>query len=217
MSILKSYILSFFSSLRYAKRISFFAYWDSNSTVSSKSYLAQGVKVCNSSIGDYSRVRQLTTIHDCSIGKYTCISKNVRIGLGGHPLNLMSINSVFYSHQKNELRGDWVRKIEFSEHSETEIGNDVWIGESVTIVGGVKIGDGAVIGTKALVTKDIPPYAVVGGVPAKIIKYRFKPETIEKLLDIKWWDLPESEIEQKLEAFTIFDINKDQLESYFGK
>jgi acetyltransferase-like isoleucine patch superfamily enzyme len=212
-----NYIRSFFSSLRYSKRVSFLAFWDSNSSVSLKTYLAQGVRVNNSSIGDYSRVRQFTTMHYCSVGKYTCISKNVRIGLGGHPLNLISINSVFYSHQANELRGDWVRKIDFDEHSETEIGNDVWIGESVTIVGGVKVGNGAVIGTKAVVTKDVPPYAVVGGIPAKLIKYRFEPEIIEKLLEIKWWDLPEDEIERNLEAFTIFDINKNQLESYFGK
>jgi acetyltransferase-like isoleucine patch superfamily enzyme len=217
MNMLMDFVKSFFSSLRYANRISFLAFWDTKSNISKTAYLAPGAVIGNSTIGEHSRVRQFVTMHFTKVGKYSAIGKYVKIGLGDHPLNLISTNAIFYSHKKNETRSDWVRAIDFSEHNETVIGNDVWIGESVTIVGGVKIGHGAVIATKAVVTKDVPPYAVVGGIPAKIIKYRFEPEVIQKLIEIKWWDLPESEIEQSLEAFTIFDINKEQLESYFGK
>ena len=74
------------------------------------------------------------------------------------------------------------------------MGNDVWIGENAHIMSGVTIGDGAIVGSEALVTKDIPPYAIVGGNPAKIIKYRFDEYTIEKLLKIKWWDFGEDEL-----------------------
>lgn len=77
---------------------------------------------------------------------------------------------------------------EFWNYEPIEIGNDVWIGDNVTIKNGVKIGDGAVIGACALVTKDIPPYAIVGGVPAKIIKYRFEEKIINELLELKWWN-----------------------------
>ena len=71
-----------------------------------------------------------------------------------------------------------------------KIGNDVWIAENVTIIGNVNIGDGAIIAFGAIVTHDIPPYAIVGGVPAKIIKYRFSQEIIDELLELKWWNLP---------------------------
>lgn len=74
------------------------------------------------------------------------------------------------------------------------IGNDVWIGREALILSGVTIGDGAVIGARAVVTKDVPPYAIVAGNPAKVVKYRFDPETIRKLLAIAWWDWPDQEI-----------------------
>lgn len=80
------------------------------------------------------------------------------------------------------------------------IGNDVWIGYEAVIMSGVTIGDGAVIGTRAVVTKDVPPYTIVGGVPAKTIRKRFSDETISELLKIRWWDWPEERIAQNIEA-----------------
>ncbi|MGL9729055.1 virginiamycin A acetyltransferase [Enterococcus sp. DIV0756] len=78
------------------------------------------------------------------------------------------------------------------------IGNDVWIGYEATILSGVTIGDGAIIGAKAVVTKDVPAYSVVGGVPAKKIKHRFDSETIQKLQQLKWWDWPDEKIRQAI-------------------
>ena len=78
------------------------------------------------------------------------------------------------------------------------IGNDVWIGYEAVILAGVTIGDGAVIGARAVVTKDIPPYTIVGGVPAKPIRKRFTQETIDLLLKIKWWNWPEERIRQHI-------------------
>lgn len=90
------------------------------------------------------------------------------------------------------------------------IGNDVWIGYEAIIMSGVKIGDGAIIGTRAVVTKDVPPYAIVGGIPAKEIRKRFSDETIDQLLKIAWWDWSEERIEKNLHAIKTGSI--DQLE-----
>ena len=80
------------------------------------------------------------------------------------------------------------------------IGNDVWIGYEAVILSGVTIGDGAIIGARAVVTKDVAPYSIVGGVPAKEIRKRYDPQTIERLIQLKWWDWPEENIRQALPA-----------------
>lgn len=86
------------------------------------------------------------------------------------------------------------------------IGNDVWIGYEAVILSGVTIGDGAIIGTRAVVTKDIPPYTVVGGVPAKFIKKRFADEEVAMLLKLKWWDWPEEKIRQNIKVIQTGNI-----------
>jgi len=78
----------------------------------------------------------------------------------------------------------------FSEIQDIEIGNDVWIGNSATILDGARIGDGAIVAAGAVVTDNVPPYAIAGGVPAKIIRYRFDPDIVAQLLDIQWWNWP---------------------------
>ena len=87
------------------------------------------------------------------------------------------------------------------------IGNDVWIGYEAVVMAGVTIGDGAIIGTRAVVTKDVPPYTIVGGVPAKPIKKRFSEDTIEALLEMKWWDFPTERIKQNIAAIQSGDVN----------
>ena len=86
------------------------------------------------------------------------------------------------------------------------IGNDVWIGYEAVILSGVTIGDGAVIGCRVVVTNDIPPYTIVGGVPAKPIRKRFDEETIKELQKIKWWDWPEEKITEKIQAIQAGDL-----------
>lgn len=96
--------------------------------------------------------------------------------------------------EMTEITGAWDNK------GDIVIGNDVWIGYEAVIMAGVTIGDGAIIGTRAVVTKNVPPYAIVGGVPAKIIRMRFDEATINKLLQIKWWNWPPEKIKQNLQA-----------------
>ena len=88
------------------------------------------------------------------------------------------------------------------------IGNDVWIGYDAVIMSGVKIGDGAIIGTRAAVTKDVPPYTIVGGIPAKVIRKRFSNDTISKLLEIKWWDWPAEKIQANIQHIQSGNIDE---------
>jgi acetyltransferase-like isoleucine patch superfamily enzyme len=215
MGNLSNYIFSFFNKKRFNKNISLFSSWDRSTSFSNKIYLAHGVRLNKVEVGKYTRIRHFSTIHDTEIGKFCSISRNARIGLAEHPINLISTNSLFYSDVPNELRSDWVRPYTFQARKKIQIGNDVWIGEYVSIKGGVKIGDGAIIAARAFVTKDVPPYAIVAGIPAKVVKYRFDNETIEKLLSIKWWDMEDSEIERNLDAFTITDVSSSELDKYF--
>lgn len=133
-----------------------------------------------------------------SIGRYCSIAKGLTFTGVEHPLDRISTSSFTYDsnfiiyRNSNEKynNGEFKTKGFKSSHGsleQTSIGNDVWIGADVTIKRGVKIGTGAIIATKSLVTKDVPPYAIVGGVPAKIIRYRFDHFTIGRLLEIGWW------------------------------
>jgi acetyltransferase-like isoleucine patch superfamily enzyme len=125
-----------------------------------------------------------------SIGSYTSIASNVSILLGSN--HKMGFITTF----PRSLINRKVSQEETNERGDVSIGNDVWIGYGVTIVGPVTIGDGAIIGASALVVDDIPPYAVVGGVPARVIKYRFEKEVIETLLAIQWWNKGEEKIKE---------------------
>ncbi len=126
---------------------------------------------------------------DLTIGDYCSIAADVGIFLGGehHPewVSTYPFGALWSEHDhagQPRSRGDVV------------IGSDVWIGRGATIMSGVTVGDGAVIAARALVVKDVPPYGVVGGNPAKLIRHRFDPETIEKLLAIRWWGWPEDRV-----------------------
>ncbi|WP_295671475.1 CatB-related O-acetyltransferase [uncultured Mucilaginibacter sp.] len=152
-------------------------------------YLALNCTVINTTMGDFSYVGANSFIQNVAIGKFTCIGPNVYIGLGNHPTaEFFSIHPIFYSKLAQAGGITFADNQYFNEYSDSEIGNDVWIGAGVIIRGGVKIGNGAVVASGAVVTKDVPPYAIVGGIPAKIIKYRFAQDEIGKLANLKWWD-----------------------------
>lgn len=140
------------------------------------------------SIGDHTYIGRGTYVGACSaIGKFCSISFDCKIGLVSHPLEFISTSPVFYAKRRG-----WTGTNSYNEAERaTEIGNDVLISANVLILAGVNIGTGAVIGAGAIVNRDVPPYAIVAGVPAKIIRYRFSEEIIHQLLASEWWKQPD--------------------------
>lgn len=130
------------------------------------------------------------------IGSFTSIGSRVRIGHGTHPQDYLSTSPYLYLDRLGYKTEQTVSHNEWEELAPVWIGSDVWIGDEVIIKNGVRIGHGAIVGAKALITKDVPPYAVVAGVPAQILRYRFPAEIIKKLLRLKWWTLPNDKIKQ---------------------
>ena len=155
-------------------------------------------------IGKGTYVAQNSLITMTTIGKFCSIGPNLVCGYGIHPINGISTSPCFYSTLKQNGMS-YTTENKFTERKEIKIGNDVFIGMNVTILDGVTIGDGAVIAAGAVVTKDVKPYSVVGGVPAKHIKYRFEQDKIEKLLKIQWWDWDDEKLKNIEKDF--FDID----------
>lgn len=126
-----------------------------------------------------------------TIGKFCSIAAGVKI-FGGGEHNSKWMTTYPFCVFLKEYSG--IEGYPAYRPSRTKIDNDVWIGEDAKILNGVHISDGAIIGTAAVVTKDVPPYAIVAGNPARIIRYRFEPDVIDKLLEMKWWEWSDSQI-----------------------
>lgn len=158
--------------------------------------LGNNTQFVDSFLGIGSYIANNSTIRKTKIGKYCAIGDNVRTYLGNHPVkDFVSIHPAFFSTLQ-QSGFTFTEKQLFEEHKYIDaekryvcqIGNDVWIGNDVLIIDGIEIGNGAVVASGAIVTKNVEPYTIVGGVPAKQIRKRFSNEQIEKLEKIKWWD-----------------------------
>ena len=166
---------------------------------------------CHLGYGSY--VAYESRLFHCKVGKYSCIGPYVKIVTGKHPIEFASMHPFFYS-RNNQIGKSYVAKDKFQEldyvdeekHYQVQIGNDVWIGSGVQILGGVRIGDGAVVAAGAFVTKDVEPYSIVGGIPAKKIRMRFDKETVGKLMETRWWEFDEKFIMENAESFD--DVNR---------
>lgn len=159
--------------------------------------ISNDVCIVKSRIGHHTYINNNTQLGHTTIGAYCSIADHVRTCFGSHPTSVfVSTHPSFYYNTKKELGYSFsdipITSTNVYKYAKEKyvvaIGNDVWIGSHVLIMDGVTIGDGAVVGAGAVVTKDVPPYAIVGGVPAKIIRYRFPEKMIQQLLDIQWWN-----------------------------
>lgn len=148
-----------------------------------------------------------------NIGRFCSIADHVKTNLGYHPISFpyVTTSPMFFSMKRQTGKTFANRQIFNELKPPTIIGNDVWIGENVFFAGGLKIGDGAILLAGAVVTKDVPPYAVVGGVPAKVLKYRYDEDTIQFLLNLKWWNMDIEWLKQHWELL----CNIDELKAYF--
>jgi len=165
------------------------SYADPSSSFSGYNRLLGRARVYNSSLGRFTYSQG--EVRNCDVGAFCGIARDAMVGgLGVHPTNMLSTHPVFYSTSNEGVSINLINEQSFQEQARTKIGNDVWIGARTIIIDGVTVGDGAIIGAGAVVTKDVPPYALVGGVPAQIKRYRFNPDVIEALLSWKWWELP---------------------------
>ncbi|MFT7036925.1 MAG: acetyltransferase-like isoleucine patch superfamily enzyme [Cyclobacteriaceae bacterium] len=173
------------------------------STIHKTSKVYPFSRIINTTIGSYSYIAYNCVIKNSEIGNFCSIALNVKIGLGYHPLSRISSSPLFYSI-KNPLNYSIVKKNSFEDTKNVYIGSDVWIGTGVVILDGIRIENGAIIGANSVVTKNVPPYTVVGGVPAKIIKQRFTQSIIDRLMILKWWDWKKEFLFQESSVLSFF-------------
>ncbi len=163
-----------------------------NSQVDRTSQVASGSHIVNSYMKRYSYIGNYSTIINTEIGAFCSVADYCLIGGAAHPLKWVSTSPVFHSG-KNILNKNFATH-DFIITQRTIIGNDVWIGSRAIIKSGVRIGDGAIVGMGSVVTKDVEPYAIVAGNPARLIRRRFDDQTINALLESRWWEWDDDKI-----------------------
>ena len=167
----------------------------SSSRVDPTARINAGCSVYGSTVGRYSYMGYDCEVINTDIGSFCSLASGIHIGLAEHPTSWISTSPVFQDVRNSSVKKKFAR-IPLPESKCTLIDHDVWIGTNAIIKKGVHVGTGAVIASGAVVTKDVEPYAIVGGCPAKLIRYRFDKDMIEKLLNSKWWEKDDSILEK---------------------
>ena len=160
-----------------------------NATLGRFTELKERVQFWDSSLGDYSYVERHAEVIYSEIGKFCAIASDVRINALNHPMERISQHKITYRPNEYFVGAKIDKGFRESRIADAvEVGHDVWIGHGAIILPGVKIGHGAVIAAGAVVTKDVGPHAVVAGVPARFVKWRFPPEISARIIALAWWD-----------------------------
>lgn len=163
--------------------------------------LGEGVRINNSELGNHTYLAAGSFINNTSFGKFCSVGAGVKTGLGMHPTSdYISTHPAFYSLRKQSGK-TFTTEQHFKEEEKISIGHDVWIGANAVILDGVVIGNGAIIAAGAVVTENVKPFEIVGGVPAKHIRFRFTPQEIEAIEKSAWWNQNEDWLKKNAASF----------------
>ena len=164
------------------------------STVDATAKVESGCTVVDSTFARHSFCGYDCNIINTDVGSFCSIAGRVSIGGAHHPLEYLSTSPVFLSH-RDSVKAKFARH-DYLPRDRTVIGNDVWIGEGAFVRSGVRVGHGAVIGMGSVVTRDVPPYAIVGGSPARLLRMRFDASLVDALLRLQWWNFDDARLRE---------------------
>lgn len=199
---------------RHLKKTGSSAHWltyvDKKTELFGANKLAKGTRLHGVHLG-YATYVAGSVLVDCKVGAFCSIGPECLIGgLSSHPTNWLSTHPSFYS-TRGQSGAVHAKAQHFQDAAPVQIGSDVWIGARVMVLDGISVGHGAVIAAGSVVVRDVPSYAIVAGVPAKVIRYRFSPEIIDRLLSLRWWSLPPNKLSELSELW-VGELSLSQLD-----
>ena len=168
--------------------------------------LMEDTTLVESTFGDYSYTAGHVSIIYADVGKFSNIASYVRVNPGNHPMERVTQHHMTYRRRQFGFGEDDHAIFDWRRRHRCTIGHDTWIGHAATIMPGVAVGNGAVVGAGALVTKDVPPYTIVGGVPARVIRRRFDEDVAARIEATAWWDWDRATLEARFADLLDLDV-----------